>query len=550
MPHVLIALALLLPAMRTLQPAAPTAPRAIPSPQQRAWQDLGLGMFIHFAPNTWQDREYDDLSTPLSAINPEKLDTDQWVDTAVKMGAKYIVFVAKHAGGFCMWQTKTTDYGIKNTAWRGGKGDVVADLAVSCKKRGIKLGLYLSPQDARHGAAAGGRCKTAAEQQVYNEIYRRQLAELLTGYGLITEIWFDGSAVVPVQDILQRYASKAMVFQGPSATIRWVGNEQGFAPYPAWNALPASDAKTGIATAMHGDPDGEEWMPIEVDVSLRRPNLFWSTTNQTRIMTVDQLLEIYYRSVGRGTNLLLNVTPDRTGLIPAADAARVQEFGDEVRRRFGRSLAETRGSGQTVILRFKKSTPVDHVILQEDTSQGERVREYVIEGLAQGTWSLLGSGTAVGQMRIQPIGPLVLEALRLRCTRTSGAPAIRRLAAFATGSAPPKTWNDPVRVWASDAAGRWANGILDLDITKRIDAAARYRLRFVPEAGGPVNIVEAEILLDGISQPSFIRPEEGRSDALILTLSGTGAKVQIRAKVRGAASGSLLIKKLNIYDRL
>jgi alpha-L-fucosidase len=539
-----VALGLLLPALGLPQDAAQPGPKALPSAQQRAWQDLGVGMFIHFAPNTWQDKEYDDLSTPPSVINPDMLDTDQWVDTAVKMGAKYIVFVAKHAGGFCMWPTETTDYSIKGTSWRGGKGDVVADLLASCKKRGIKLGIYLSPQDAKHGAGTGGRCKTAAEQQAYNAIYRNQLTELLSKYGPITEIWFDGSQVVPVGDILQKYAPEAMIFQGPHATIRWVGNEMGFAPYPAWNALPARDAKTGIATAMHGDPDGDVWRPNEVDVSLRRPNWFWSTTNQARIMSLDQLMEIYYRSVGRGANLLLNLTPDRSGLIPAVDVARVQEFGDEVRRRFGRSLAETRGSGATLELKLKEPSKVDHVIMQEDISLGEQVREYVLEGLAQGKWIPVGNGTAIGQMRLQPIEPISLEALRLRCTQSAGTPAIRRLAVFAANSAPPRTWNDQARLWADDAAGRWTNGSLDLDISKRIDAATQYRLRFVAEGGVSFSISGAEVLLDGIAQPSLLRPEQGRTHSLILTIPGIGQKVQIRARIQGAGSGTVLLQKL------
>ena len=543
MRRMMIAWVLLLPMCGLSQIDSPRRPNAFPTAQQRSWQDLGVGMFLHFAPNAWQDREYDDLSTPLQEINPARLDTDQWADTAAKMGAKYIVFVAKHAGGFCMWQTNTTDYSLKSTPWRGGKGDIVADLAASCRKRGIKLGLYLSPQDTRHGAGNGGRCKTAEEQPAYNDLYRRQLTELLSKYGEITEIWFDGSVAVPVGDILKKFAPDAMIFQGPHATIRWVGNEQGFAPYPAWNSLPARDARTGIATAMHGDPDGDAWMPNEVDVSLRRPNWFWSTTNHNRIMTLDQLMEIFYRSVGRGANLLLNLTPDRSGLIPAADVARVEEFGREVRRRFGRSLAETHGSGDTLELKFKEPAGIDHVIIQEDTRRGERVREYVIEGKTHGIWTPLGGGTAIGQMRVQPVEPITLEGLRLRSTQAAGSPQIRRLAVFATNSPPPKSWNDPPRVWAGDAAGRWVNGQVDLDLSKRIDTATQYRLRFVPEGGGPAGISEAEVLLDGIARPDLLQPESGRFDSLILTIPAIGHKVQLRARMQGVGSGTVLIQK-------
>ena len=187
--------------------------------------------------------------------------------------------------------------------------DVMADLSRSCATRGLKLGVYLSPRDDSLGAGQSGRCATPELQSVYDRICRQQLTELLTRYGPMVEIWFDGSSIVPVGDILARHAGNAMIFQGPHATIRWVGNEDGFSPYPAWNSLSKADAKTGIATSIHGDPDGDTWMPNEVDVSIRRPNWFWHTDNEKNLLSADQLIEIYYRSVGRGGQLLLNTVP-------------------------------------------------------------------------------------------------------------------------------------------------------------------------------------------------------------------------------------------------
>ncbi|MGD0485497.1 MAG: alpha-L-fucosidase, partial [Gemmatimonadales bacterium] len=429
--------------------AAESAPRplALPTPAQKAWQDLEVGMFLHFGPNTWQDKEYDDRSTPLSSINPD-IDTDQWVDTALGLGAKYVILVAKHAGGFCNWQTATTDYSIKSTAWRGGRGDVMADLSASCARRGMLLGVYLSPRDDAQGARDAGRCADADRQAAYNTMYRTQLTELLTRYGPIVELWLDGSSVVPTGDLVRRYAPDAMVFQGPQATIRWVGNEDGFAPYPAWNALARADAATGIATAAHGDPDGDAWMPLEVDVSIRRPRWFWSPTNGANLLRVDQLLEIYYRSVGRGAQLLLNVPPDDTGHIAESDARVARTFGDEVRRRFGTALAETSGAvdadagfatahlPHTLSLQLPGGPRrVDHVVLEEDLAGGERVREYRLEGLVNGAWTLLGTGTAIGHKRIHPVGPVTAAAIRLAGARVAAPPMIRRLAAFDTGAA-------------------------------------------------------------------------------------------------------------------
>jgi alpha-L-fucosidase len=523
---------------------APSTRLALPTAEQRAWQDMALGMFVHFAPNTWQDREYDDLSTPPSAIDPSGLDTDQWADTAVKMGAKYIVLVAKHAGGFCLWQTATTDYGVKSAAWRGGKGDVLADLAASCRKRGLALGVYLSPQDLRQAAGTGGRCKTPEAQRAYDRLYRDQLTELLTRYGRMVEVWFDGSLVVPVGDILARHAARAMVFQGPHATIRWVGNEDGFAPYPAWNSLPAADARTGIATAVHGDPDGDAWLPNEVDVSLRRPNWFWSSTNHSRILTLEQLMEIYYRSVGRGANLLLNVTPDRTGLIPEADVARLEEFGRELRKRFGRPVAERSGGGATTELRLPAPAAIDHVVVQEDIAQGERVRAFVLEGLSGGAWATLGSGTAIGQMRIQPVEPRTVEAVRLTVTQSPLAPRIRKLAVFATGASPPKTWNDRAGVWAADSVGRWRDGAATLDLTKRIQAAGQYRLRLVSDGGASFSVAAADVRLAGIAQPHLLAGDKTRPDTLLLTVPGLGQPIALSLRIDGAASGTVLLQKL------
>ncbi len=415
---------------------------ALPTADQLHWQDRELGMFVHFAPNTWQDREYDDRSTPLASIHPD-IDTDQWVSVAEDLGARYVVFVAKHVGGFCMWQTYTTDYGIAQTPWKAGRGDVMADLAASCRERGLGLGVYLSPRDDTFGAGDGGRCATPERQTAYNRVYRQQLTELLTRYGELVEIWFDGSIVVPVGDILTRHAPHATIFQGPHATIRWVGNEDGFAPYPAWNALPKRAARSGIATAKESDPGGDAWLPLEVDVSIRRPNWFWSTSDERNLLSLDALLELYYRSVGRGAQLLLNIPPDRTGHIPATDAARAKAFGDEVRRRFGQSVAERSGAGREVIVPLRTPALVDHVVLEEDLAGGERVREYWLEGLAEGQWIPLGTGTAIGHKRIQPVPALRLEAIRLEVTRSVGTPRIRRLAVFAAGAAPPPSWNDP-----------------------------------------------------------------------------------------------------------
>lgn len=412
--------------------AADKPGRVRPTPEQVAWHDCEVGMFIHFAPNTWQDQEYDDRETPLDRINPAQLDTEQWVDVAEAMGAKYIVFVAKHVGGFCMWQTDTTDYGIKDTPWRGGKGDVLADLSASCRKRGMKLGIYLSPRDDHFGADTGGKCPTPEIQEKYDAIYREQLTEVLTRYGDIFEVWFDGSNIIEVGDILKAHAPKAVIFQGKYASIRWVGNEDGTAPYPAWNAV-TEEARLRGATAADGTPDGDAWLPNECDARIRR-DWFWSSKNADTLKTVDQLMDMYYQSVGHGAVLLLNNTPDTTGRIPEADAKRSAEFGAEIRRRFEKPIAEAKGEGDTVELALPSPQAIDHVVTMEDITQGERVLEYVIEGFADGAWKELAQGTAIGHKKIDRIEPVTVEKARLRILKSAEPPIIRGLAVYCAGA--------------------------------------------------------------------------------------------------------------------
>lgn len=518
-------------------------PRALPSADQLAWQDLEVGMFVHFAPNTWQDEEYDHLTTPLSEINPD-IDTDNWAQCAVNLGARYIVFVAKHAGGFCMWQTKTTPYSIGHTPWKGGHGDVLADLAASCKKYGLKHGVYLSPRDDYFGAGLGGLCKDPSRQPAYNAMYREQLTEVLTRYGQMVEVWFDGSSVVPVSDIVHKYAAHAAIFQGPDATIRWVGNENGFAPDPLWDAELEADARSGTSTALYGDPDGGAWMPVECDVSIRRPYWFWSTKNERNLMTLDQLLEVYYRSVGRGAQLLLNIPADRRGHMPAADFARAREFGVETRRRFGKSVAATSGSGDAVSLRLP-STRIDHVILQEDCRYGQRIRAFRLEGRTAAGWQPLFTGSSIGHKCIVPVAPGTYAALRLAVTETQGEPQIRNFAAFNTGATPPADWDAPARVWAADAVGNWNGSRFQADLSSKITAATQYRIRLIPQSGHVTRIANVQLLIDGVPAPHLIRPDPANPGVLLLTMTEVGRKkVVVSGTIKGAAQGTILLQKM------
>jgi len=527
---------------------------AKPTPEQAAWQDLELGMFIHWLPAAWSDKQREDYPLPAEEVRPTQLDTDQWVDVAESLGAKYIVFVAKHAGGFCWWQTETTDYGVRQIPWREGKGDVLAELAESCRKADMKLSIYLSPADARHGATVGGRCQTPEAQEAYNAVYRQQLTELLTRYGEIMEVWFDGSNVVPMGDILEQHAPGAMVFQGRHATIRWVGNEGGHAPYPAWNAVSKEDAVSGVSTADHGDPDADTWLPIEVDtVSCTPFSWLWYEHPDRQPRSLDDLMDCYYRSVGHGGVLLLNQTPDRRGLIPEADARRAAEFGAEIERRFGTALAETEGTGESVELDLGTPTTIDHVITMEDIRQGERVREYVIEGLVDGEWRELCNGSAIGHKKIDRFPPTVVSAIRLTCTGFVAEPIIRRLAALFVGDGPAaREAADPgaagyetAAAWTSPGGGDgWTE--IEVDLVPLCTKATQYEILFAAPEDADVELRSATLIFEGVEASDFVQQGD-RASEITVTITGLGREMILRASVRGPrgvdTSGHVLIRE-------
>jgi len=390
-------------------------------------------MFVCLDPCTWQEREYDNHTTPLSQINPAQLDTGQWCRAARLWGAKEILFVAKHTGGFCWWQTETTKYGIKETPWKEGKGDVLADLSASCREQGLRLGIYISPVDDVWGApsGSGGRTKEPSKQEAYNRVFRQQLTEVLTRYGTISEVWFDGSCVIDVSDLLRQHASNAVIFQGPQATIRWAGTESGKLPYPAWNSLKSQDLRTGVATAAQGDPDGDAWAPLEADTTLYNHNWFWAAENEKKRKSLDELLDIYYQSAGRGGVLLLNSSPNTNGLIPEDDLKLYETSGQEIERRFSRPIAEIKDQrGGCVELSLPRSTMIDHIVLMENYREGERIREYILEGFRDGEWKLLQQGTSVCRKKIDRFPPTQVSRVRVRVTRSGAEPLIRSLAAF------------------------------------------------------------------------------------------------------------------------
>lgn len=558
----ILSLLFFLPVFSSYAQKEDTEKLALPSDVQLKWQNNELTMFVHLGPATWQNHEYDDLSTLMDRINPKKLSTDQWARVAKSYGAKIIIFVAKHTGGFCWWQTNTTAYSVKNTPWRNGKGDVMKDLSASCKKYGLGLGVYLSPEDRYLNVGMGGKARDTSYQQKYEHIYREQLTELLTRYGDIKEIWVDGSLVFNIGDLIAKYAPHAAILQSSAATIRWVGNEMGYAPYPAWNAVSKADARSGNSTASHGSPNGDTWLPIEVDVSLRRPNWFWKTNNENDILSLKELMKLYYLSVGRGCVLLINTSPDTTGLIPEKDAVRLKEFGEEIKRRFGHPIAATSGSGKEILIKLPKMEKVDHLILMEDIRFGERVRSFVAEVNTGNQWKNIFTGSSIGHKLIIQFPAVTASSVRLRILSSVGIPKIKMFSAF-YNQAPlveiPKVKDN----WKIRNIGEWDfnkndSGMkkIQVNISPYCKDAQAYEVAFVlqndkvkepqfsydwAQTGlwtdniqqeNRLVVIDKDLIFDGVNADQYLLKDEKFSDRIHFNLTGIAPNLLINVTLQ------------------
>ncbi len=427
----------------TLDQKLDMASRLIPSPQQLQWQQLELTAFIHFGVNTFTNREWGDGTEDPNVFNPVNLDTDQWVSTLKDAGFKMIILTAKHHDGFCLWPTATTSHSVASSAWREGKGDVVADLAQSCKKYGMKLGLYLSPWDRNHPTYGSG--------EAYNKVYVQQLTELLTNYGKVDEVWFDGAngegpngkkqeydwdAVLSTIRRLQPNAVTAIM----GTEVRWVGNESGLGRATEWSStiLPPSalkrsqeiEKRMGInaqtkdlgSRKMVEQAQEMFWYPSEVDVSIR-PGWFFHENENPK--SVEHLVDIYFQSVGMNSSLLLNIPPDRNGLLDAKDVAQIKAFGKYVKAFNESRVSVDEGwakvADQMATINLGASQPFDAIMLQEDITKGQRVENFVVEAYANGAWEKVAEGTTIGYKRILLTdSPIQAEKLRVTLTSVRG----------------------------------------------------------------------------------------------------------------------------------
>jgi alpha-L-fucosidase len=425
-----------------------------PTPAQVTWQDCEIGLVYHFdmptAAGTHVRNNTSRKVFDTQLYNPTRLDTDQWIEAAKAVGAKYAVFTATHFNGFMQWQSDLYPYGVKQAAWRDGKGDVVADFVESCRKAGILPGIYFSTHRNVYQTVWGyyadwGKGRGTEKQAAYNRIAEGQLEELCSRYGELVQIWFDAGTKLPHEggpDMLPIFArhqpNSVFYHSSRRSDHRWVGNEAGRVPYPCWATMPrAEDGSIGhncrawkryLAT---GDPEGTVWSPGMADAPLRNHCWFWQPDSDHTVRSPTGLMDMYYRSVGRNCNLLLGevVTPE--GRVPEHDINRLAEFGNEVRRRFAAAVAETAGCGSAIELKLPRPQRINHMIAMEDITKGERVRKYVLEGLVSGdAWQPLCEGTCVGHKRIQSFDPVEVAAVRLKIAEAKAEPILRRLAVF------------------------------------------------------------------------------------------------------------------------
>jgi len=435
------------------EPAETTA-LPLPTPAQITWQDCEIGVVYHFdmptAAGTHINNNTSRKVYDTKLYNPVKLDTDQWIESAKACGAKYAVFTATHFNGFMQWQSDLYPYGVKQAAWRDGKGDVVGDFVASCRKAGIKPGIYFSTHRNVHQTVWGhyvdwGKGRKSDKQKAYNRIAEGQLEELCSRYGELVQIWFDAGTKLPHEDgpdslpIFAKHQPNSVFYHSSRRSDhRWVGNEHGRVPYPCWATMPkGKDGAVGHNCRewkrylARGSADGQVWSPGMADAPLRNHSWFWMPGRDKSVSSLQRLMGMYYNSVGHNCNLLLGIVVNPEGLVPDHDAGRLVEFGKEVRRCFGTPIAETSGSGESLELKLPQPQRINHMVAMEDIARGERVREYTLEGLVPGgTWKSLCCGECIGHKRIQKFDGVEVAAVRLKIGKSQAEPIIRRLAVF------------------------------------------------------------------------------------------------------------------------
>ncbi len=425
--------------------------RPRPSRSQLDWQRDELALFLHFGVNTFTDREWGDGKEDPAIFTPSALDARQWARAARAAGFRALVLTAKHHDGFCLWPSETTRHSVVSSPWRGGAGDVVREFTDACRAEGLRAGLYCSPWD-RNAPAYG-------DSPRYNDLFCDQLTELLTRYGTIAEVWFDGAngegpnGRRQVYDwprffgLVKRLQPGTVIFSDAGPDVRWCGNERGVAGDPNWStvdptAVPFPGATGDRVSTMlqHGDPQGTVWRPAEADVSIR-PGWFYHPAEDDRVRSPDNLFELYCSSVGRNSKLLLNVPPTREGLLHETDVARLAALRTRLSAVFATDLAQRARpqwrstgavTGETAV-EVGRAAFVGLVRLEEDIEPGQCVSRYALYGAADDDWNVLSRGTTIGYAKIDRFSPESVRRVRLVVEDAVAPPRPVRIRIYAGG---------------------------------------------------------------------------------------------------------------------
>lgn len=462
-------------------PPEPILP--VPEPKQVEWQQMETYAFIHFGLNTFNDREWGYGDTDPKTFNPTNLDCEQWAQTLVKAGMKGVILTAKHHDGFCLWPFEGTDYSVKNSPWKNGQGNVVKELSEACKKYGLKFAVYLSPWD-RHQANYG--------TPEYLPYFYAQLHDLLTNYGPVFEVWFDGANggdgwyggakdirtidrknyynYPRIYEMLDSIQPQAIIFSDGGPGCRWVGNEKGFAGATNWSFLRKGEVHPGYDKSyelQYGHPDGNQWVPAECDVSIR-PGWFYHPEEDDRVKSPDQLVDLYYRSVGHNATLLLNFPVDRRGLIHPVDSANAVRFHEMIQQQLKTNLVAgmipkvsnerggdfvasaltddnfdtywaTEDGVTTADIEFSFDTPtrMNRMMLQEYIPLGQRVKAFVVEYLDKDIWlpvKLNEETTTIGYKRLLRFETVETKGIRIRITDARGPLCLSNVGVYDAGN--------------------------------------------------------------------------------------------------------------------
>ena len=414
---------------------------AVPSPSQLEWQAMEMNMFCHFGPNTFTGKEWGDGTEAEDLFNPTDLDCRQWAATAKAAGFKGIIITAKHHDGFCLWPSPVSVHTVAQSSWRDGQGDVLRELSDACKEYGLKFGVYISPwdrNDPHYGTPA------------YNDVYVQTLESVLGGaYGPVFEQWFDGANGEGPNGKKQDYdwplfngtvfrlQPQAVIFSDIGPGCRWVGNEEGHAGRTNWGRLETNGFTPGKGapskdTLNQGNKYGTSWIPAETDVSIR-PGWFWRASETPQVKSVQELLKIYYESVGRNSLLLLNVPPDERGHIDPADSIRLREFRQALDTIFSDNLADRariRRKADVWTISLSEPKTFNRLVLQEDLTLGQRIAAFTVEACVDGEWRAVAKETTVGFKRIVLFPETKADAVRVRVDESLAKPFLSTIALY------------------------------------------------------------------------------------------------------------------------